>query len=312
MYLGIDTSNYTTSVAIYKNGSILQEKELLPVKKGERGLRQSDAVFHHTQQLPTIIENIFNKYDDLANITSIGVSSTPRSVSGSYMPCFTVGTATARALAATMKIPLYKFSHQQGHILAALYGANSINLITQKFLAFHISGGTTEAVLVKPDKDNIISTNIVAETLDLNAGQLVDRVGVSLGLDFPCGNQLEKLAKKYSEKVKVKSTLKGFNCCLSGIENKCNKMLIDGEPKEKIAAYVLAYINQTLFDMSNLLLKEHGKMPIVFSGGVMSNSIIKESLTNKMNGLFSPPQFSADNAAGIAVLSYLKHNMRGV
>lgn len=305
VYLGIDTSNYTTSVAFYKEGEVIQYKKLLPVKEGALGVRQSDAVFHHTQQLPQLMEMLFENYTN--RINAIGASVKPRNINGSYMPCFSVGSSSAQILSSALKVPVFPFSHQQGHIAAALYSANKMELIQERFLAFHVSGGTTEALIVTPNKKDIIHTELVAATLDLNAGQLVDRIGVMLGLSFPCGKKLEELALNYQKSIQVKSTLKGVDCCLSGIENKCRKMFDEGIDKGKIAAFVLAYIEQILFDMCIRLLQEKGNMPVLFSGGVMSNSIIKQNLTEKLGAYFCAPEFSTDNAAGIAVLTAIKH-----
>ena len=150
LFLGIDTSNYTTSTALYdsKTGEMVQQKKLLPVKEGQRGLRQSDAVFHHTAQLHTLIEELL-KDVDTSKIAAIAASSRPRPVDGSYMPCFTVGENTAKILSSAMKIPLYTFSHQEGHISAALFGSQRTDLFDKQFIAFHVSGGTTEAVFAK-------------------------------------------------------------------------------------------------------------------------------------------------------------------
>lgn len=306
LFLGIDTSNYTTSVALYdsQTGEILQQKKLLPVKSGQAGLRQSDAVFHHTAQLHILFENLV-KNVDTSKIKAIGVSTKPRPVEGSYMPCFTVGENTARVLSAALKKPLFEFSHQEGHIAAALYSAKRDDLFTEKFLAFHVSGGTTEAVMAT-GKENGFSVQLVAKTLDLHAGQAVDRVGLMLGLDFPCGPELEKLALKNTEVLKVKPTLKGCDCCLSGVENLCQKMLSNGASKEKTAAFCLEYIRASLELMTDRLIEKYGAMPVLFAGGVMSNSIIKKSLTNKFNAVFAEPLFSTDNAAGIAYLTFRK------
>ena len=241
-YLGIDTSNYTTSAAIYddEKKSVVHRKKLLPVKQGECGLRQSDAVFHHVQQLPQIIEELFSEFQ--GDITAIGVSSKPRDVEGSYMPCFTVGQSTAKILSNILKVPLYEFSHQNGHIAAALYSSKKTELIGEKFLAFHVSGGTTEGVIVQPDDENIFRVELVAKTLDLNAGQLIDRIGVMLGLNFPCGKELEGLALKSTAKVKAKATLKDTDCCLSGIENICRNVYDKGMSKEDISLMCLKYV----------------------------------------------------------------------
>ncbi len=302
-FLGIDTSNYTTSVALYNDekNEIKSLKKLLPVKSGEKGIRQSDAVFHHTVQLPNLIEELLKGFN--GKIKAIGVSVKPCNEDGSYMPCFLAGISVARSLATAMDIPLYSFSHQDGHIAAALYSANQLNLINKDFLAFHISGGTSQALLVKPS-ENYFTTEKVSDSLDLKAGQAVDRVGVMLGLDFPCGPELEKLANNSENKLKkIKVFRRDGNFSLSGVENKCKKMLEDDECAEDISLYCLSYIYSALDDTVCELISKHGNLPIVFSGGVMSNKIIRTELEKNYNCFFAEPQFSADNACGVAVLS---------
>lgn len=306
LYLGIDTSNYTTSTALYNSetGEMKQSKRLLPVKKGELGLRQSDAVFHHTQQLSELFSSLMTDVNE--EIKAIAVSSRPRPVDGSYMPCFTVGLNSAQMLATALNVPLYTFSHQEGHISAALFSADMTELFSKEFLAFHVSGGTTEGLLVKPNEFCGFDIELVAETLDLNAGQAVDRVGLMLDLQFPCGKELEKLALNFTESIKVKPCLKGANCCLSGVENICKKLLNEGKSKEYIAAYCLKFIEETIFKMTEKLLEQYGDLPVVYAGGVMSNSIIQKNLKSKINCVFAKPEYSCDNSAGIAYLAYRK------
>ena len=308
LYLGIDTSNYTTSAALYNSqtGEITQQKKLLPVREGQLGLRQSDAVFHHTAQLHTLFEELVRGVDT-KQIAAVGVSSRPRPVSGSYMPCFTVGQNTAKILSAALKIPLCEFSHQEGHISAVLYSAKKTELFNRDFLAFHVSGGTTEAVLAK-GLGSGFELELVAQTLDLNAGQAIDRVGLMLGLKFPCGPQLEQLALKNTEKLSARPTIKGCDCCLSGVENQCKKLISQGKSPEYVSAYCLEFIRKTLEKMTDALLEKHGELPLVYAGGVMSNSIIKNSFKEKYNDAFAEPVFSSDNAAGIAYLCYRKQN----
>ena len=308
LYLGIDTSNYTTSAALYNSqtGEMTQKKKLLPVREGQLGLRQSDAVFHHTAQLHTLFEELVRGVDT-KQIAAVGVSSRPRPVSGSYMPCFTVGQNTAKILSAALKIPLCEFSHQEGHISAVLYSAKKTELFNRDFLAFHVSGGTTEAVLAK-GLGSGFELELVAQTLDLNAGQALDRVGLMLGLKFPCGPQLEQLALKNTEKLSARPTIKGCDCCLSGVENQCKKLISQGKSPEYVSAYCLEFIRKTLEKMTDALLEKHGELPLVYAGGVMSNSIIKNSFKEKYNAAFAEPVFSSDNAAGIAYLCYRKQN----
>lgn len=304
--LGIDTSNYTTSAALYDTVSmeIMQEKLLLPVKKGELGLRQSDAVFHHTKQLPTVIGKLFE--DVWETPDAIGVSVRPRNMDGSYMPCFLCGEGLAETISAINCVPLYKTSHQIGHILAALYSAKKLGLVNERFIAFHVSGGTTDCLLVEPDDKNILNITEIGTSLDLKAGQAVDRVGVMLGLQFPCGRQLEKLAEKSVKSFTIKPVLKDGSCCLSGVENKCRKMLSDGELPEDTAMFCLQYIYSSIRGMTLVALEKYGSLPVIFAGGVMSNKIIRKRLESEFGAYFAEPEFSCDNGAGTAIFAALK------
>lgn len=310
LVLGIDTSNYTTSLAVVdlEGGVAIQSKKLLPVAEGALGLRQSDAVFHHTVQLPQLFEDLKEKCD-LSQVVAVGVSVSPRSEQGSYMPCFLSGISAATAFASATGLDLHRFSHQQGHIAAALFSADRLDLLNERFIAFHVSGGTTEAVLVEPDKEVICKTKLIASSLDLKAGQAVDRVGVAMGLRFPAGKQLDELACLYTDKIKVKPVLKGCDCSLSGIENKCKKMLADGESKEKTARFCIEYICASLDAMASALLDKYGNLPLIFSGGVMSNSIISKKLSEKYGAVFAKPEFSCDNAVGTAVLTAIMEKL---
>lgn len=301
MYLGFDTSNYTTSVATYDGVNIKQEKKVLTVKHGEKGLRQSDAVFQHTVNMPDIMKSF--EYSD---IKAVGVSTRPRNIDSSYMPCFLVGTNTANAVALTQNIPLYETSHQVGHILASLYSVNRLELIEKPFVAFHLSGGTTEALFVTPHKDEIISAEIISQSLDLKAGQAIDRTGVMLGLDFPCGKELDRLSLLSDKEYKIKPSMKEMNCSLSGAENKAKQLIEKGECKEDIAKFVLTYVSSAIFEMLVRIVDRYGDFPVVFSGGVSSNSLLQNKIKKSFDAYFPAPEFSLDNAAGCAIYAYLK------
>ncbi len=307
-FLGIDTSNYTTSAAIYYSGEnkAVHQKKLLPVKEGALGLRQSDAVFHHTKQLPQIVE-ILCENANISEITAVSASAKPRNAEGSYMPCFLCGEGFGRSYAVLEKIPFYPSAHQTGHILAALYSADRLDLINQPFIAFHVSGGTTDCLLCKPDHDEIVNITTISSSLDLHAGQAVDRVGLMLGLQFPCGAELEKLAERADKHYKQKPTVKNGCCCLSGVENKCRNMLQKGESRENIAAYCLDYIGSAIISMTDFAVEKYGRMPMIFAGGVMSNKLIRGMIIEKYSDAsFAEAEFSCDNAVGIAIYAYMK------
>lgn len=309
--LGIDTSNYTTSCALYdsESGEVVQKKLLLPVKDGEKGLRQSDAVFHHTARLWPLVEELFGNRK--LEIDAVGVSEKPRDAEGSYMPCFLVGVNAAKCVAAALNKPVYGFSHQAGHIMAALYSADKLELKDKKFIAFHVSGGTTEMLLVSPNAERAFDVEIIGETLDLNGGQAVDRAGVMLGLRFPCGKELEKLALASDKTFNPKICVKEGNCSLSGLENQCAAMNKKGDSAEDISRFCLDFIGKTIEKMTEYALEKYGDLPLVYAGGVMSNTIIRNRIESKFNAVFAKPDFSCDNAAGTAVLAAVKGATNG-
>lgn len=305
-FLGIDTSNYRTSAALYyTDGTYQNSRKLLPVPKGEKGLRQSDAVFAHVKQFSEVLHGL-----DLDNtvILGVGVSDTPRNTAGSYMPCFSFGKTSAEAIAYTLGVDCYHFSHQQGHIAAGLLSCDRTDLLDKDFYAVHASGGTTEIVNVS----GIDSIDIVAKTRDISVGQLIDRTGVSLGLGFPSGVELEELAKGYIGKIKIKINLKDADCCLSGYENKVNEMITQGESREFICAYITEVCGKTLAEML-LSLQKSAEKEVLCAGGVMANSRIRNiisetfSLNKYKSPNFASAELSGDNAVGTAYLAYREH-----
>ncbi len=297
--LGIDTSNYTTSIATSIDGRIdANIRMLLTVSEGERGLRQSDAVFQHTVNLPKAFEQLGK-----ISPTAVGVSATPRDVDGSYMPCFLSGIAAATAVAATHGVPLYRFSHQAGHIAAALYSCRREELHRSKFLAFHVSGGTTELAFVDNGK-----ITLLGGTKDISCGKAIDRIGVMMGLKFPCGKALDELSSDPSSVKPGKLSVSGHDFNLSGLENRAEKLFHDGAEKSYIADFVLSHITAVLIKLTENALNEFGNLPVIYAGGVMSNRYISKTLTERFGGLFAESQYSCDNAAGIARLTELKLN----
>ena len=303
-FVGIDTSNYTTSAAICtKDGEVVANLKLpLPVKAGECGLRQSDAVFAHVKNMPTLMKSLSKELQGMKPI-AIGVSEAPRPQEGSYMPCFLSGIAAAESFAAAANIPLLRTSHQEGHIMAAAYSAGAVHLLnTERFAAFHVSGGTTEVLLATPHA-NGFDIDLFAATADINAGQAIDRIGVMLGLDFPCGKELEKLAEKNTKKIpKSRISVKNGYCNLSGLENMATKLWQESGDAALVAAFTLQFIGDTLVAMTNELDARIPSLSIVYAGGVMSNRYLKARLSERENTYFAEPQFSADNAAGISLL----------
>lgn len=300
-YLGLDTSNYTTSAALYTpaSGDMASARRLLPVKDGQLGLRQSDAVFHHTAALPDILDAL-PAYRD---VRAVGVSARPRDADGSYMPCFLAGVSAAHSAAKALNVPLYTFSHQAGHIGAAIFSSGREDLLHKPFLAFHVSGGTTEVVRVTPDACKVIATETVLHSLDLKAGQAVDRVGVMLGYPFPAGRYVDALCCESAREFKIRVPLRDGCCSLSGVQNQCERMHRSGESDADVCRYCLSYIAQALCSMAEYACEQFGQTELVFSGGVMCSRYLRDTLSRRFPCVFAAPEYSGDNAAGIAYLT---------
>ena len=299
--IGIDTSNYTTSIAWFDGNRGVNCSRLLPVKPGELGLRQSDAVFAHTKSLPELSGRLFSDIE-AANVSAIGVSTRPRAVDGSYMPCFLVGYSHAKLLSDLLQVPLIEVSHQQGHIAASVWSAGRMELMDQPHLAWHLSGGTTELLLVEPEGKNVSCTKI-GGTTDISAGQLIDRTGQLLELPFPSGKHLDVLSQEavLTDVFRVKCQDGCFS--LSGVQNKVQQFYSEHPEPSETAAYALRCVAGAVYTATQQALKAYPGLPVVFSGGVASNSMLRQKLS-PLNPVFSQPQYSTDNAMGVAVLAH--------
>lgn len=302
MVLGFDTSNYTTSVAYYDGVHGQNCSKLLDVKQGELGLRQSDAVFSHVKRLPELTEALFEQVPR-SEICAIGVSTRPRAVEGSYMPCFLAGVSAARTMAAALRVPCYSFSHQQGHIAAALWSAGRMDLMKQPHLAWHLSGGTTELLLVEPEDKNVRASRI-GGTSDISAGQIMDRTGKRLLLPFPSGKALDRLSAAVENPEFFRVKTQNLTFSFSGLENKVSAYG-QSHSAEETAAYAVRSVCDAIVRTTEDARKQYPGLPVVFSGGVASNSMLR-SACSRFDPVFAQPALSTDNAMGIAVLTWLQ------
>lgn len=299
--IGIDTSNYTTSIAWYDGTGGSNCSKLLPVKPGELGLRQSDAVFSHIKSLPELSGRLFSDLPS-GRIGAIGVSTRPRSVEGSYMPCFLVGYSHAKLLSDALGVPLVEVSHQQGHVAASLWSAGQLALMDCPHLAWHLSGGTTELLLVQPEGRNVACTRI-GGTTDISAGQLIDRTGQLLQLPFPSGKHLDALSTQaeLTEVFRVKCERGSFS--LSGVQNKVQQFHDRYCAPAETAAFALRCVAGAVYRATQQALALYPGLPVVFSGGVASNTMLRTVL-EPLHPIFAQPQYSTDNAMGVAVLAH--------
>lgn len=297
--LGIDTSNYTTSAAVFDGGAGVNEGRLLDVRSGELGLRQSDALFQHVKHLPGRIAAL-RAQGALEGIGAVGASTRPRAVEGSYMPCFLAGEGQGRALADVLGVPFYPVSHQQGHLAAAAWSAGRMELLDAPMLAWHLSGGTTELLYVEPDGVNVRAERI-GGTSDISAGQLIDRTGVLLGLPFPAGRALDALYYEADARRDYPVKLNGLTFSLSGMENKVKAMAQAGEASANIARFAVDTMVGAVLRATRAARARYPGLPVLCSGGVASNSALRAALGD---ACFAEARYSTDNALGVAILAH--------
>ena len=301
--LGFDTSNYTTSVAVFDGVSGKNVGRLLDVPQGSLGLRQSDALFQHVKRLPELVRRLREEGVLEGEIAAIGASTRPREVEGSYMPCFLAGANQGQVLSDVLGVPFFPCSHQQGHIAAAAWSADRADLLDVPHFAWHLSGGTTELLYVQPDGSNVKAV-CIGGTSDISAGQLIDRTGVLLGLQFPAGKAIDALSKEADRDTCFAVKINEGKFSLSGMENKVKALIEQGERPENIARFVLNTVASVLVRVTEQVQEEYPGAPVLCSGGVASNSLIRTRLEESAGAVFAPPQYSTDNALGVAVLTY--------
>ena len=296
--LSFDTSNYTTSVCLFDtHAGVVWDKRLpVSVADGKCGVRQSDAVFHHVKNLNLLLDENCCTVPD-----AVCASDRPSERDNSYMPCFLVGTAFAKVTSALFGCPTYFNSHQKNHIAAAAYSGGRFDILKSRFIAYHVSGGTTDIVLCTP-RSGGFNAERIGGTADISCGQLIDRVGVLLGYPFPCGKSVEKNAiGNIGGKIRIASH--GFEYNFSGFQNIIEKMKYESTDAAQICDYTLDVVYSFLSDSIHRLRQEYGKIPVLLSGGVMSNKIISDTLCDSFDDIcFSAPMYSVDNSLGSACL----------
>lgn len=298
--VAFDTSNYTTSFAVFDGEGGQNSGRLLDVAPGQLGLRQSDALFSHVKRLPEIVEAL--RLDEF-EVVAVGASTKPRETEDSYMPCFLAGASQGEVLAKILGVPFFPFSHQQGHIAAAAWSAGRPELMETPHLAWHLSGGTTELLLVRP-RDRAFYCEIIGGTTDVSAGQIADRTGQLLGLRFPSGKELDEISRKAEKREVWSPKVAGCRFSLSGVEHKVKQKAEAGERAEEIAYFALASVFSAVKKATENAKREYGDLPVLYSGGVSSNSLLRD-LTPE--GIFAEPRYSTDNALGAAILTWREY-----
>ncbi len=305
--LGIDTSCYTSSLAcVSLEGEVLLNKQvLLELADGTRGLQQSKAIFNHLKNLPSITSELKSTIDK-PELVAVCSSVKPRPQKDSYMPVFVLSQSLGQVIANINNVPYYESTHQENHIMSGLYSLGGFK--AKHFLVVHLSGGTTELLDVRVHNHGF-DIDMIGSSLDLHAGQFIDRIGVSLGLPFPSGPHLEELANNELESYDIKYYVKDLNISFSGPETHIQRQIVKGLDSRKIARGVYISLIKTLGKWLINAVKKGYPRDVLLVGGVSSSRIIREGLRAdseiKNEGLslyFADPQLSKDNALGTALI----------
>ena len=294
--IGFDTSNYTTSCAVFDGETGENVSRQLDVPESAIGLRQSDALFSHVKYLP----EVFSKLPLDGKIAAVGASVTPREAEGSYMPCFLAGTSHGTVLARGLGVRFLGFSHQQGHVAAAAWSSGRIDMLDKPMLCWHLSGGTTELLHVKPAGRSVVC-EALGGTSDISCGQLVDRAGKLLGYKFPSGKALDELAVSADGSDEYSPKMDGLWFSLSGVEHKVKVMVAADVAAGEIARFAFWALTSAVRTITGRAREQYGDLPVLLSGGVASSAYLRRELPD---GVYAAPGFSSDNAMGTAILTY--------
>ena len=313
--LGIESSCDDTSAAILKNDKVLSNVIAnQDIHKNYGGVVPELASRAHLSNIiPTVESAIKEAKISLDQLSAISFTKGP-----GLMGSLIVGTEFSKALGISLKIPVIEVNHMQAHILVHFINNGNIKP-SFPFLGVTISGGHTQFILVK----NYFEMEILGETLDDAIGEAFDKCGKKLGLGYPAGPLIDKLAKKGDED-KFKFPLpkvEGGDISYSGTKtafinflhkNKTKNIEFINQNINDICASIQKNLIDNLMNKVHLLSLENNLDTIVFGGGVSANSYLKRRLEKYSNDnelkIFIPEiQFSTDNAAMIGIVGYLKY-----
>ncbi len=308
MVLGIDTSCYTTSVAVLDlaGNLVADQRKILTVAEGKCGLQQSEMVYQHTRNLPELMAGI--DFSQL-NIQAVAATRQPRPLAESYMPAFLTGWGLGQNLAKVLNVPIYALSHQENHLLAGLWSAQGPK--TSRFLMLHASGGTTDILRVEINEAQKITLTTVGESIDLHAGQFVDRVGVALGMHFPAGPALEKLAGEGKPTITLPVWVKDNKVSFSGVCTKAVRLAQDGAVPADLALATEVVLGKAMGKVLGNICQAQQVSDVLLVGGVSANQLIRELITtalakNKIKTFVPKPRYSGDGAVGAAYYALLQ------
>lgn len=291
--LGIEGTAHTIGVGIVEK--INEKCRILAnvskmYKPVQGGIHPREAANHHAKYIPKVLKESIEKAGiDRKEIDLIGFSIGP-----GLGPCLRTAATAARALSLILKKPIMGVNHCLAHLEIGRALTDCIDPVL-----LYVSGGNTQVIAYMDGRYRVFG-----ETLDIGIGNCLDKFGREVGIKFPCGPQIEKLAKKGKKYISLPYSVKGMDVAFSGILTACLQ-LIKKEKLEDICYSLQETCFSMLAEISERAMAHTEKEEILLGGGVACNKrlqeIIKKMALERNAKFYCPPaEFLVDNGAMIA------------
>jgi universal protein Kae1 len=295
--LGIESTAHTASVGVVafseEGGTEVLSNVSSSYAPEEGGIHPREAANHHAEVLPRLISEAHEGAGvGVRELDSIAFSQGP-----GLGPCLRTGASAARALALTLDRPLVGVNHCVAHLEVgrAMLGCGDPVLL-------YASGGNTQVIAYAAGRYRVFG-----ETLDIGIGNMLDKLGREMGLPFPAGPTLERMALAGEELLPLPYSVKGMDVAFSGILTAALTLLSRGVSEDDLAMSVQETAFAMLVEVTERAMAHVGREEVLLGGGVAANSRLKEmtAIMAEERGARSfvpPPSLCVDNGAMIAVL----------
>ena len=314
LILGIESSCDETAAAVVKNGTEVLSNVIntqIDIHKQFGGVVPEVASRRHIQTIDAVIDKALAD----ANVTFDDITAIAVTYGPGLVGALLIGVSTAKALAYALKKPLVPVNHIRGHIMADFVEHKDLK---PPFVCLVASGGHSHIVEVK----DYTEFEILGRTRDDAAGEAFDKIARVLGLGYPGGPLIDKLAKEGDKNAvhfpRVKMDGQSLDFSFSGVKtaviNHLHKLDMKGEEYNKadIAASFQEAVTEALCTHTIEAAKRTGNKTIALAGGVASNSALREKMTEQaskegINVVYPSPVYCTDNAVMIACAGYYEY-----
>jgi N6-L-threonylcarbamoyladenine synthase len=293
--IGIETTAHTFGVAVIKDGKVFSNvRDIFTTEKG--GLIPLEVRKHHERVAP----EIYSKALLEAGIKEEEIEAISFSNAPGLAPCLIAGMEFVKTRAKELSIPVVCVNHCIAHLeIGDLFGACDPVML-------YASGANTQIIAYESGKYRVFG-----ETLDLGVGNFIDTIARFMGLGFPGGPKIQKLAEGGEKLIELPYSIKGMDVSFSGIQTKLKTLLDKGEKKEDLAYSLQEYVFAMLVEAAERALAHTGKKELLLGGGVACNSRLQEMCkimceARGVKYICPDKSFLVDNAG---MIGYLGHKM---